>query len=59
MPELQCPECRKELLPQRPGNQGDYCICSDCGREVYIRTRSHVKAQCPKCGKENETIIAK
>ena len=55
MPSIQCQECGKKLLPQKNTSPGEGCICSECGRDVYIRTETEVKVNYPKCGKENKT----
>jgi len=59
MPELRCPECGNELLPRKPGDLADYCVCTSCNRKVYTweKTKAHVK--CSKCGKENVTEVAR
>jgi DNA-directed RNA polymerase subunit RPC12/RpoP len=59
MPELRCPECGNELLPPKPEAVGDACICSKCGMEVYVWTKTREKTECPKCGKNNETMVAR
>jgi predicted RNA-binding Zn-ribbon protein involved in translation (DUF1610 family) len=59
MPELRCPECGKVLLPTSAAGAGDYCVCTACGRQVYTREQVKVKVACPKCGKENETTVAR
>lgn len=58
MPELLCPECGKELLPVSSESRGDYCVCSACGRKVYVRAKTKVKVKCAHCGKETETTVA-
>jgi predicted RNA-binding Zn-ribbon protein involved in translation (DUF1610 family) len=50
MPSLQCPECRRELLPNNFVAQGDYIVCGRCSREIYVKSGSDVKLKCPKCG---------
>jgi len=50
MPSLQCPECRKELLPQDLVEKSDHIICSKCNREIYVKKKSISKLKCPKCG---------
>ena len=57
MPELRCPECGKELLPAKPGDRADCCVCSACGREVFARLEKKVKVKCAQCGQENETTV--
>ena len=52
MPSLQCPECRKELLPQDLVPQEDHIICGKGSREIYVNKESIAKSKlkCPKCG---------
>lgn len=57
MPELRCPECGKELLPTETKSEGEGCLCTACGREVYAGETISVKVSCPKCGKKNETTV--
>ncbi len=59
MPELRCPECGNELLPRKPEDLADYCVCESCNRKVFTweTTTAHVK--CSKCGKENVTEVAR
>lgn len=59
MPELRCPECGNELLPSKPEAVGDECICSQCGRKVYVSAETKVKGKCTKCGMTNEIKGAK
>ena len=59
MPELLCPECGKELLPTSADSRDDYCVCSACGREVYVHSKTKVAVKCAHCGKENETTVAR
>lgn len=57
MPSIQCPECGKELHPQGSGSLRDHCICTQCGRDVYVH--GHVKSdvKCPTCGKVNKKDV--
>ncbi|MFA7382288.1 MAG: hypothetical protein WC001_02440 [Desulfurivibrionaceae bacterium] len=55
MPSLQCPECRRELLPNDFVTQGDHLICGSCGREIYVKTKQTAKLKCPKCGEVGES----
>ena len=57
MPELRCPECGNELLPRKPDDLADYCVCSSCSRKVYARETTDVNVKCSKCGKENVTEV--
>jgi predicted RNA-binding Zn-ribbon protein involved in translation (DUF1610 family) len=57
MPELRCPECGNELLPSKPQDVADACICQKCGRNVYPWSKTEVSVKCPKCGKDNKTIV--
>jgi predicted RNA-binding Zn-ribbon protein involved in translation (DUF1610 family) len=50
MPSLQCPECRKELLPQDLIAGEESMTCGKCGREIYLKKRPAVNLKCPKCG---------
>lgn len=59
MPELRCPECGNELLPPSPGEAASACVCQKCGRNVYAWSKTEVSAKCPKCGKENRTVVAR
>jgi formylmethanofuran dehydrogenase subunit E len=36
MPELRCPECGNELLPHKPDDLADYCVCTSCVAKRYI-----------------------
>jgi DNA-directed RNA polymerase subunit RPC12/RpoP len=59
MPSLQCPECRRELLPNDFIAQGDHIICGRCSREIYVKTKPAAKLKCPKCGEigESKTFV--
>ncbi len=59
MPELRCPECGNELLPSKPRDAEDACICQRCGRNVYPWSKTEVNVKCPKCGKDNKTTITR
>ena len=59
MPELRCPECGNELLPRKPGDLADYCVCTSCNRKVYTWEKTKVRVKCSKCGKENVTEVAR
>jgi len=50
MSSLQCPECRKELLPQDFVVGEEHITCGQCGREIYMKKQASVKLKCPKCG---------
>ena len=56
MPALNCQECGKSLLSTSSKGGNDPCVCSDCGREVFVQEAAQVKIQCPNCGEENEKI---
>lgn len=55
MPSLQCPECRRELLPKELVPQEDHIVCGHCGREIYEKIKPSVKLKCPKCGEVGES----
>ncbi len=57
MPELRCPECGNELLPLKPQDAADPCVCQKCGRNVYSWSKTEVRVKCPKCGKDNKTTV--
>ncbi|MDX2434757.1 MAG: hypothetical protein QNK14_09125 [Desulfobacterales bacterium] len=59
MPELRCPECGNELLPRKPDDLADYCVCSSCSRKVYAWETTDVNVKCSKCGKENVTEVTR
>lgn len=52
MPSLQCPECKKELLPQNLVPKGKHLLCPKCGREIYERKKHGTMLICPKCGQK-------
>ena len=55
MPSLQCPECRKELLPPNLNASEEHIICSRCGREIHENIKEYPKMECPKCKKVIDT----
>lgn len=59
MPSLQCPECRRELMPTELVAQEDHILCGRCGREIYEKIKPDAKLKCPKCGEvgERKTFI--
>jgi predicted RNA-binding Zn-ribbon protein involved in translation (DUF1610 family) len=59
MPELRCPECGNELLPSKPQDVADACVCQRCGRNVYPWSKTQVRVKCPKCGKDNKTTVVR
>jgi len=54
MPSLQCPECRREILPNELDPQEDRIICEKCGRRIYEKINPEAKMKCPKCGEMSE-----
>jgi predicted RNA-binding Zn-ribbon protein involved in translation (DUF1610 family) len=59
MPELRCPECGNELLPLKPQDVANACICQKCGRNVYPWSKTEVRIKCPKCGEDNKTTVTR
>ena len=59
MPSVQCPECRREILPNDLVAQEDHLICGSCGREIYEKIKPVDKLKCPKCGEigERKTFV--
>jgi len=59
MPSLQCPECRRELMPTELVAQEDHILCGRCGREIYEKIKPAAKLKCPKCGEvgDSKTFI--
>ena len=50
MPSLQCPECRREILPGKfAAAQEKHILCGLCGREIYENVEDYPVRKCPKC----------
>lgn len=46
MASLSCPECRKEMLPQK---DYDRLICARCGQNIYEPGPNLKKIYCTEC----------
>ena len=47
MSSLACPECRKEMLPQK---DYDRAVCPQCGQTIYKPSEKLRKIFCTDCG---------
>jgi hypothetical protein len=59
MSSLACPECRKEMLPQKDYDQ---LVCGHCGKKFYEPGEKLRKIYCTDCnetGSDNKIRIIK
>lgn len=46
---LQCPECRREILPGSADGLMTHVTCGLCGREIFLDPISFERVECQKC----------